>query len=187
MLPFSNSRMYSFRGACDYYLIAPTITSNNLSFSVIINFNPSDLQKSHIILNYGDLQLLSAAKQQTRSNLLATNTLSDGSIQYPENVKVLIADNKTVIDIEAIGFTLEDNFDTLGSEGVSVRLPDRRRLPKVQGLCGTADGQLVFNGISEVANIVNSFQIQRFAKSWILPPNEQTFAGNTTQCGKLDS
>ena len=177
--------MYSFRGACDYYLIAPTTASNNVSFSVIINFNPSDLQKSHVILNYGDLQLLSAAKKQTRSNLPATNTMSNGSIQYPENVKVIIADNKTVIEIEAIGFTLEDNFDVLGSEGVSVTLLDRTRLPIVQGLCGTADGRLAINGVSEVANIRNTLQMQRFARSWILPPNEQTFSGTTTQCGKL--
>ena len=67
--------MYSFGGVCDHYLIAPTVAGNGINFSIILNFRESDLSNGRVIIDYGDLRLLSTADRQREANIDAISII----------------------------------------------------------------------------------------------------------------
>ena len=176
--------MYSFRGVCDHYLIAPTVAANGVPFSIILNFRESDLSNGRVIINYWELQLLSTADRRREANIDPISNPSPGVFVFPGNVVTTLTDTTTTVELLDIGVTFVDTFAPPGSEEIQITIADTAQLPNAQGLCGTVDGELKFSGSSEVADIRNSTQVQQFSMSWVLPPDEQSFAGTTSLCGK---
>ena len=57
--PFTTSVMYSFEGVCDYWLVAPSIATNGVEFSVIANFVEDDPNNGGVVVKYGEAQYVS--------------------------------------------------------------------------------------------------------------------------------
>lgn len=187
--------MYSFKGVCDHWLVAPSIVSNGVEFSVIANFVEGDLSNGGVVVNYGEAQYASYVDGKLEVNVEPISQPSVGVSIFPQNVYTFQNDTTNSIELRDLQVTVTHSFATddisesesdFDSESIQVSLADSALVPQAMGLCGTVEGDLVFNDGSEgeVANIRNSVEVQAFARSWIVPSTQQFFSEQLPQCGE---
>ena len=174
VMPFTSDSMYSFSGVCDHWLVGPSIASNGVVFSVAVNFVQEDLRLGRVIIRYDDLELVSTAEGEVESNLSPINSTANTFV-FAGNVVAVEEDGMSSVELRDIGVTVTHTHSPLDSESVEVSLEDSAKLPGVAGLCGTADGSLVFGeGRYEVTDMSSLVELQQFSRSWIVPPSLQT-------------
>lgn len=175
---------YSFSGVCDHWLVAPSTATNGMDFYVIVNFFEEDLRIGRVLVKYGDLELVSTSEGEADSNIIPIDDSTPGVFVFAGNVVATLIDGVNTVEIRDIGVTVSHTYSPQDLENVEVRINDATKLPNAQGLCGTVDGELQFGGdTNEVADVTNIVQLQRFSRSWIVPPDLQT--STVESCSKL--
>ena len=166
---------YSFSGVCDHWLVAPSTATNGLEFHVSVNFFEEDLRIGRVFIKYGGLELVSTSDGEAESNVSPIDDSTPGVFIFAGNVVVTRIDGVNTIYIRAIGVTITHTYSPQDFESIEVKFNNTASLPNARGLCGTVDGRLQFSGdTSEVADVTNMVQLQRFSRSWIVPGDLQT-------------
>ena len=173
--PFTSSFMYTFRGVCDHWLLAPSLTSTGTVFSVAVNFVQDDLGLGRVMIRYGDLVLVSTSEGDAESNVSPINSTSNVFV-FSGNVVAMTGDEVNSVELRDIGVTITHTHAPRDMENIQISFEDAAKLPGVAGLCGTTDGKLVFggSGTGEVDDMTSIVELQQFSRSWIVPPDLQT-------------
>ena len=188
--PFSSISTYSFTGVCDHWLVAPTLTTSGLAFSVAVNFaaDQPETTINRATVRYGSLELVTTASGDVESGitpLTRVQTPLGFTYTFPGNIVASTTDQENSIEIRDISVTVTHIFLPEGSGRVRIELGDTSLVPGALGLCGDVRGALVMEGTGEVVSDVTSVtQVERFSSSWLLPARLQT--STMESCSKND-
>ena len=175
---FSADSAYSFSGACDHWLVTPTATITDLTFSVAVNFVEEDLMIGRVTVRYGNLELVSTDGGDAESNVeaLSSEETTEGIIfTFSNNVVATTGDGFNLVELGDISVTVRHTYAPVGAEGIEIVFGDVSSVPTAVGLCGSVEGVLVFgDGSNQVADPSNLERLQQFSSSWLLPPSLQT-------------
>ena len=188
--PFSTSSAYVFGGVCDHWLVAPSLASSGLIFSIAVNFATDQPVTSinRATVRYGSLELVSTASGEFESNLpplTRQDTPTGFTFSFDNNVVATTGGGANSIQLGDISVIVTHTYSPAGSEGIRIEFGESSLLSLAQGLCGDVRGSLVIGGTAnKVTDVSNAAQLEQFTRSWVLPARLQT--STVESCSKYD-
>lgn len=173
----SGTRNYSFHAACEHILVS-TCDTDPFDFTVNVDFITSDLDIGRVGVRLSNTTIVINENLNVTAINLGDPELMDGT----STSNISITQNPSQVEITLQEFGVKLIRVRNGTNTLYVNVTRGSASIKFCGLCGMLNGTLVY---SDQKTTANSLDMEMFAESWRVNPNEQFLREHVRDCGEL--
>lgn len=185
--PLSQPLTYTYHGNCEHVLLQHC--SIKPEFTINTDHNPDDLSVSRIAVRVNNSYVVFNAEDLTYSTSGFITEESITRIEKLYDSSLLIEHNNTAsffkIHLLNVGIVVE----FIMNGGNSTVIVNATKYTEgdygVCGLCGTADGVLLYSDQTTQLSTRTTKSIEDFARSWLVNPEDQITRDSGRECGML--
>ena len=174
---------YTYHSPCEHILLTTCNTSSPVQLRVTINFDPSNLNILGLAVHVNRTKTITAFRDRVLDlkNISGPLFSNRTHAMYDNGISIVNEDGVVSIILAEFGVEIDRIFGTEHQILIEVS-----STAEVCGLCGTVDGVLLYSDQTTVApNIdVDSSELEEFAESWQVSPQEQLLGHQGEVCGE---
>lgn len=174
---------YTYHSPCEHILLTTCNTSSPMQLRVTVNFDPSNLNILGLAVHVNRTKTITVFRDRVLhlKNIPSPSFSNRTYAVYGNSIFIGNEDQGVSFILAEFGVKIDRIFGTEHQILIEVS-----STAEACGLCGTVDGVLLYSDRATVAPTidVDSSELEEFAESWQVSPQEQLLGQQGEVCGK---